>query len=272
MKRILLATDFSESCLNALKFIKGVIQGTDIKVDLAHVYFINGNTLASISPASVDGLLKETKSSLLKELQELQAQLPKPNRGDLHAVYGVYPSSDIVDIAVQHNSDLIVMALRQKYSLIDRLIGTITAQTILKSPVPVLAIPNGAQFNGIKEILFPTDFHHNQERSDAERKALMWMQGLSQLLGKPKMRMVHVSDDHGNNVDVSYEDKNVPNLSFLVTHAPQVDEGILATMTKFNIDLLAFYKPNRKFWERLYHSSITRKLLFKSRTPLLVFS
>jgi len=269
VQKIVLATDFSESCENALSYIKQMIQGTDVKVELVHVYDIPITTVSYATPQIAKQLLKDKKAQIIEELQTLSNLLPEANQGEVQAIYGVYPSSDIAYYASSIEADLIVMALRQKYSFIDRMMGTVTAHTIEKSAIPVLAIPNGAQYEPINNILFPTEMHSNGQLNEQEEDALEWLAGFWELCEQPEVDMVHINTDKG--IDIEYKNRPLPNMNFLESYAKSVDEGILNIIDKKPVNLLAFYKPNRSFWERLYHSSVTRKLLFQSRLPVLIF-
>jgi len=273
MKKILLASDFSESCQNSLQYVMSLTEGKDIKIDLIHVYDMPASTIAHLPAYAVSNFLEKKKDSVIEQLNQLRNQLPVNQKGDIHAVYGVYPSSEIVHHAQKNNADLIVVALRQKYSLIDRMIGTVTAHTIEKSKIPVLAIPNGAQYEPIERILFPTTILDAGALSDKEEAALDWLCDFWGDCNQPEIEMVHINqgNNDGNSVDVQHSHQLLPDMKFIVSESKKVDEGILKVMEKEAVNLLAFYKPNRTFWERLYHSSVTRKLLFQSRLPLLVF-
>ena len=131
----------------------------------------------------------------------------------------------------------------------------------------MLAIPEGIKYRNIKQILFPTAIQSSQELSDDEKIALEWLKTFTK---KPKIRMIHIkSEDPG--IYINYKNNPFPSLDFIRTKANSAGEGIIKYLESHNIDLMAFYKPNRSFWERLYHSSVSRKLLYKSRIPLLVF-
>lgn len=162
------------------------------------------------------------------------------------------------------------MALRQKYSIIDKLIGSITAHTVQKSSVPVLAIPNGADYKHISNILFPTAIHSSQQLSEDENNALDWLFKFYEFTKKPKIHMIHIKSMDPD-IFITYKNNPFPSMDFIRTKANSVDEGIINYLENHNIELLAFYKPNRSLWERLYHSSVSRKLLYKSRIPLLIF-
>lgn len=271
MSRILFATDFSDSADNAFDYLKEMVTVYPMKVDLLHVFDIPIPTTTTLPTNAVSGMIREKEKAISKHLAELFEALPEESRGEMFAIHGIYASTEISEKAESIGSSLIVMAMRQKYSFFEKMIGSTTANTIQKSGVPVLAIPNGVKFSGISSILFPTKISVNEALDDKELKAMKWLSEFSGIVKKPEIRMIHISKNQ-KLVNTIIKDKPFKGMEFIVTSAESIDEGILNFLKDSPADLLAVYKPNRPFWERLYHSSVTRKLLFQSRIPLLVFS
>jgi len=270
MKRILFAIDFSESCTNAANYLKELIRGTDIKVDLVHVYHVPITLISTISEDTAIDVIEEKKVSTRKLLEEQMEFFDDKNRGDLYPVYGINPSNDIVDTSTSSSADMIVMALRQKYSMVDRFIGTVTAQTISKTIVPVLAIPNGSVYKESCNILFPTQAPYADHLTENMSSLLVRLFNYCNLFRESNLYMVHIQED--KSLDIMYKHNPLPNTSFIVSHAETVDQGIFKILSKHDIDLIAIQRSSRRFWERLYHSSVTRKLLFQARLPLLIFN
>ncbi len=270
MQKILFATNFSDYCTNAFEYVKACFAEQAVSIDLIHVYNIPVQSLTYLPADVASQILDNKKEEVEALLQQLMEQLPTEKRGDIHAVYGIYPSSDIADEANTIDADLVVMALRQKYTYMGRIIGSVTAHTIHKSKAPVLAIPTGAKFRQMKHILFPTAMKYGDEMIEEEEKALDWLFDFSAKYKDMTIEMLHITPDYG--LDIFHKNKPLPDITFRTSHARTVEEGIVQTMLNNDFDLLAFYKPHRSYWERLYHSSVSRKLLLQSYLPLLIFS
>ncbi len=271
MKTILFATDFSDSCYNAFQYLKEIIVDDEVKVDIINVYDIPVTTLLAISHNAVKGMIEERKSVVVDLLHEQMQELPENARGEIYARYGTQPSTEISQVSGKKNYALVVMALRQKYSLFDRIIGTVTAQTINQTSVPVLAIPNGAKFQPIENILFPTNIIPGEDLSPNEEDAMLSLHDFWSMSNSPVINLIHVSPDN-ENLDVIHKKLVFKNIDFIHTHARSVEDGLFSYFNRSDAQMLAFYKPERSFWERLYHSSLTRKILYKSRIPVIVFS
>ncbi|NND09544.1 MAG: universal stress protein [Saprospiraceae bacterium] len=272
MKRILFASDLSDSGMNALKYTLALTKDTGISIDLLHVFDIPVIVASSLPQTAISTMINERSELVLEDLKELQKVIPENQQGKLDAVYGPYPASEIVHVATENEADIIVMALRQKYSFIDRLMGTVTAQTIALSNIPVLAIPSGASFTGIHKILFPTAIAQSHSLPEKEEKALQWLYNFWSIFKYPSIHLLHIDNDADEGTDITFKHKPFSETDFTVSHAKSLEAGIIDYVKKEKAELIALYKPHRSFWERLYHSSVTRKLLFKSRIPLLVFS
>ncbi|MDP4819531.1 MAG: hypothetical protein NWR67_00880, partial [Saprospiraceae bacterium] len=59
--------------------------------------------------------------------------------------------------------------------------------------------------------------------------------------------------------------------TYAVIHDDSVMEGLEAYIQLHAIQVLAMYVPKRRLWERLFHKSRTRAMVFHTSIPLLVF-
>lgn len=270
MKKILFATNFSDSCENAFNYLLEMVKDREIVIDLIHVFQIAPTTLSVIPADTINDLIESRKKLSQEKLEEIATKLPPAQRGELISSYGVYPSSEIAEMAVEKEADMVIMGLREKYSLLDRMIGTTTAFTIKESPVPVLAIPDGAKFTKFHDILFPTSIEFTSDLKDDEMNALEWLDKFISSMDGVKVHIIHIVQD-STQIDVQYKNLPFPKFDFTVAFADTIEDGLFMNLEKSNSNLIAFYKPHRSFWERVFHSSVSRKLLYKSRTPLLIF-
>jgi|GEM_PF-1261779 len=270
MKKILIAVDFSESCTNAIAYIRHLTSGSKIKVDMMHMYSVPVVSLTNLPAETVQQVMNSKK----KESQELMIEqmniLESQNRGEIHLVYGVYPSSEIIEVAKSIEPDLIVMALRQKYSMIYRLLGTVTANTMYKTTIPLLAIPNGASFSNSCHVLHPTEEKHAQTLTDNLADQLEKLVDFCSIFKESSISMIHINKGAG--LDVVYKNKPLGDIELIVSQAKTIHEGIKAALEKKEVDIIAIQKSSRNFWERLYHSSLTRKILFNAKLPILILT
>ena len=272
MKHFLFAADFSKANANAFQYAKQLIHGHDIKLDIINVYDAPLAYASETGIRALHGLIAELEASALKRMNNLMEQLPEQNRGKAHPIYGIYPSVEIHECAEEIDADMIIMSLREDYGIMKRLFGSTTARTIHKSSRPVMAIPAHASYKSITNILFPTIMSVNKDLSIREEEAINWLSVLSGFLKLPEIELLHIIDDEKrDDIDITIMGQPFKDLRLTFSHAYTIEEGILEYMQRKKPDILAFYKPHRNFWERLYMPSKTRNLLYDSNIPLIVF-
>ena len=272
MKKLLVAIDFSESCTNAIFYVKELVKGTPLQVDMIHVHSMPVVSMINMSVNITDEVLDANTEHTKNLLDEQMLLLPSENRGETFPVHGEYASSEIIALAVDLESDLIVMALRQKYSIIDRVIGTITAQTIAKSALPILAIPNGCLFKTSSNVLLLTDESYSGKLTDQMASELERLFDYCDFYKDTEIHLVHINEGEKDSFDLVYHHAPLADLKFIVSNASTVAQGVKRVLEEYNIDLIAIHRKNSTFWERLFHSSLTRKLLFQAKLPIFVIA
>ncbi|MCD4697246.1 MAG: universal stress protein, partial [Bacteroidales bacterium] len=170
----------------------------------------------------------------------------------------------------------IVLGTRGKGEGMVDIIGSVTKKIIEKAKMPVLAIPHKSVYMGIKymnRVLYATDF------DDSEFKSVRKLITLVRPFGM-KTYCIHVASDVKNPLDnvkmdmlkkhfrEEYSDYNV--VCDLIGHE-DVLQGLEDYIDKKDIDLIALTTHKRGLIERLFNPSITRKMLFHTNIPLLVF-
>jgi|SRR5690625_6125 len=162
IKKILVATDFSENAEGTLAAARTVASGMGATVDLVNVIptltYMN-ESLKSIG-APID-LESELFPKIIKEREEqgldyLKRFIPEENRGEVIVRVDRKPSQFIVTQASEHNYDLVVIGARGRDDT--RLLrGGTTQRVIRRSEVPVLCVPKDFKTSEINNILVPTD-------------------------------------------------------------------------------------------------------------------
>jgi len=130
LRRILLATDFSDHAARALGYALSFATEYNAQLTLLHVLEDVGTTKA----------LQERTSAAL-------SQLEKSVPGDIHSSYVVKtlvrigkPYQEIIQLAQEEESDLIILGVRGRNALDLALFGSTTHRVIQLGSCPVLAI------------------------------------------------------------------------------------------------------------------------------------
>lgn len=179
----------------------------------------------------------------------------------------------LTDIAKEHDIDLIVMGTHGSGQAMDKVWGTNTANVIKNAHCPVLAIPEGADFKGVHNIAYATDF----DEKDTE---LLYQLTLVAVAIKAKLHCVHVNrTDYPYQVDAEEKFKkafetNFQDLpvTFSTWSAATIEDG-LETFCRVNkIDVLAMLTHHKTFWDKVFGGkSMTKAMTMRTKLPLLAF-
>jgi nucleotide-binding universal stress UspA family protein len=168
-------------------------------------------------------------------------------------------------------AELIIMGTTGQEKPLANLVGTNSTYMIDEATVPVLLIPNEADYGPLNQICYATDLKH----LDAFR-----VTDLMELFApyQPTVDFVHVATSE--NAETEY------NLSMLrrVIDRPQIHdrlkftrisgknevEEILRYALISEADVLVMNRPQRGWFERIWKGSHTRKAMLKTEMPLLI--
>jgi nucleotide-binding universal stress UspA family protein len=171
--------------------------------------------------------------------------------------------------AKRMRSGLIIMGTKGASGLKKYVIGTNTASVIDVSHVPVLVIPELAEFKNFKQVVYATDLKH----IDRELKTLIpYLETFD-----ATVHLIHITSSLKQ---VSAVEKKIESIvskspyKNIVTHVmvnKNVDEAIDHYVKTTKADLLTTFTHEHGFYDKLFDRSITRKIAFQSKTPLLAF-
>ena len=288
IKKILVPVDFSEQSTNACNYALSLANKLKADIKLLHAYFIpvvsgdpyfdsysfqfDINNLA-------DTLVKEGKSQMKKLVTELKDRSKKEQFTDIHIssslIQGI-ATDVILNYSDEYKPGLIVIGTRGTNPNGSEIIGSVTKKIIAKSTVPVFAIPQKSVYVGIKylhRVLFAT----NYDESDISS-----MRKLMNLISPFEMKIycVHIAADGDDPLDHAkmegikkrfLEEFSDTDIVCEIIEQDDVLQGLEDYIDEKDIDLIALTTHKRGMIERLFTRSLTRKMLFHSNVPLLVF-
>lgn len=287
-RKILMPVDFSEYSLKTCKLGLQMAKKTHNKVVFYHTYF---NPLNSTLPFSEAFMYEGKFIDSVRELEEnanedmrkftvviksemKHGRLPEVEF-ETELVEGI-PEERIIQYSKKHQPKLIVMGTRGKSQKDNDLIGSVTAEVIERTKVPVLAIPEDAKmrdFDKTLNIAYATDFDRSD--FDALEKLMSILRYFS-----VNIHCMHVGSKSGDEWDSAklqgmktLLEEKYPKIPFKC----QMLEGddLVLTLEKeiidHKIDAIALTTHRRNIIARLFNPSIARKMLFHTNTPLLVF-
>lgn len=267
MKKILFPTDFSPVALNAYKYAVEFAKITGVSIDLLHVYpFPVTGTEEYLHPIQMEVIIRERERQVNKKMKAFCEQYPFNNIGKKITRSSLFEEQVIIDQSKEDDYDLIIMGTKGERNPVTKLMGSITTRTMMNAGCPVLAIPENAKFTGIKQMTYATTF--SSEDKHFSKELMQFGEKV-----KAKVDFLHISADpeSGAAEKILMPDYSDEFVNFSVVSNPSVMEGVDEFIRKNKVDVLALYIPKRGLWERLFHTSFSKKMTFHTEVPLLVF-
>lgn len=186
LKKILVATDFSEQSEFAISRAVDIAKATKAKLIILHVIQkgVFDKFVDEVLPAARAILItpKEYTTQLLED--QINKLAPYKLKIEKIILSGEHPATKIINYTKNNKIDLLVMGAHGKYSIHDWFVGTTAEYVSKKTICPVLIIKNKPK-NAYRKILAPVDF------SLASKNAIEFS---NQLLPKSDFCILHVGD------------------------------------------------------------------------------
>lgn len=157
MNTIIVATDFSALAENAVDYAAAIAKRYQARLVLFNAFTIPvpaANGLLTV--ADFDGLLSDNQDRLKKRAEQIAAMYAIGV--NYESSYAIIPE-ELENLLVKYEAELVVMGMEPD-SLKQDLLGNTTTAVIGKLNCPVLAVPEGARFDGLKKIIFACDMLH----------------------------------------------------------------------------------------------------------------
>jgi len=286
-RHILVPVDFSVHSEKACKMAVNIAGQLHTKLILMHCYinpvihsipfsdiYAYDSSLLAKMEYSEENANKEFQKFVTKMSKEIGVERWKSVAPEFIIKSG-YPDDDILAFAGKYHSQLIVMGSGGSNSPYGTL-GSIAADIMYNSPVPVLIVPEATAeetLNNFSSVLYATNF---DEKDFATVDKLM-------LLLKPfkiKLKCVHVGQPHGDGWDMARLEgmKDVLHEKYkdfeFQCHLI-VGRDILESLEKYmkeeKVDIISLTTHKRNMITRLFNPSLAKRMVFHTKTPLLVF-
>lgn len=288
VKKILIPVDFSDYSMHACKIGFEYADRIGAEVMLLHAYFtaiipsaLSPNLGIGLENSFDDESVQMAYERMQTDLKNMISEIDeKVSSGELPKVKYNYiiregvPDDEIIAYAKQYRPTLIVMGTRGEGRKKLDLIGSVTAEVIERTKVPLLAIPEDITFDSLKDakhIAFATSF--NPQDLITFDHFMELMNGYT-----PKIHLFNISTskDEWNEIRLTgtcaYFKKQYPeiNIDYTVLSDGDLLEAIDQFVQEKHIDIIALTTYRRSLITRIFNPSIARRMLFHTNTALLV--
>lgn len=287
-RRILVPVDFSEYSLKACQIAFNLAKEINAKVKIIHVYFnpYYPTALPMAEAFAYQGKEEAEFKNILdrvnKDIQKLCNTIDKKIAdGDFPPVNYSYvlkeglPEEEIVVYAKDYKPSLLVMGTRGKDQKGLDLIGSVTAEVIEMTSVPMLAISEKTSFTDFKQVKTISFLTNFSQRDLVSFDAMMEFFKAEKI----KIYMTHIENNKTDKWSLiklegiqTYFTKKYPNIE--IDYKLISGEDYLNVLDKFvdeaSVDIIALTTAKRNIFTRIFRPSVSRKMLFHSDIPLFV--
>ena len=274
MKTILVPTDFSSNADNALAYAVALAQKGDFMILLLHAYHIMLGGPA-VPGKAIDAEMKAAAKEAGKRLRGLAAEVVLTHnvKCDFIRLHGNAVDS-ILETIEKKKPALVIRGTKGANGIKRILVGSNTAEVVEKATRPVIAVPEKAAFHGLKRIVYATDYRNS------DITALKTVAEIAELFNS-RLSVAHVCD--GEYTESSekgllknFEDKVrkkilYPNMFFRLYNGKNVHDVLSKYADYKTTDMLVMSSHHRTLMDKLFNRSITKKLTYHSRIPLMSF-
>ena len=267
MKSFLVPVDFSDTSVNAAEYAIALTK------DIPGANIILYNVYSRISFASLIEKEEDSRKTITDlELNDLRTGLlPK---GNSEIIFESEEGSFIENIqryVLGNHVDMVIMGITGSSRIKQVFMGTNTLNVIRHINTPVMIIPPDAKFQGLKNVVFTSDF-----KDVARTTPFMSLKAILDTF-KPKLQVLNVDSEHYIELTDEYkiergcmEDKlgsYNPDFSFL--RAYDFLEGINRFVETKEMDAIITVPRKHGFLSQLFKTSHTKKLAYHSHVPTI---
>ncbi len=167
-----------------------------------------------------------------------------------------------------HTPDLIILGCRGETVVENILLGSNAFDVIKHIDTPIIVVPKDCKFYFPQKIAFATDLKTVDEKVVAS---------LKDMISKFNSELVILNIVKGKNINLEeaethfmkYFDNTKVDFKFISD--TDIRKSILNYVSENNIDMIALVRYNYPFIERFFKPSITKKVMMRSHTPMIIF-
>jgi len=272
--KILVPVDLYESSYSSYKYALHLAELMNARVTLLYVInsVFNTNEVISYDPyLEMENTTKKRLEDFKTKFEREEKSLPNVNIS-MDVMFGI-PGMAIPEYAESHKFDLIVIGVRDKHGFMDRLLGSVSNETLKESKCPVILIHHSTEFKAPEKILFAFD-----NKTDLD-DALEDYKKLNDIL-KAKTDFLHINVKHTDDISEQKAEivselfeKDDPKFAFEVKtlSGNNVVSGIHDYCHFEHIDMVSMIHRKEGLFSNFLRPNKSIKLAQEFHLPVIVF-
>jgi nucleotide-binding universal stress UspA family protein len=276
MKKILVPTDFSLTANKALDFAVQIARQAKAEIILVHACnlidttFKDRQTMYKEHNQAITDKANENLLLLKKSIEDAEKLFVNTK------LYRGAVTDTILQASDKHHADLIIMGTLGEAGLKEKIFGSKTAGIIGKTNVPIIAVPLLCEWNIPEKILLAVNDFEKQP------DIISPVFELAELFNATVHIAIFTDVDSAEALDylkhkrniTAYEEKLKTLYKQTVIKSVHLDghrfqETIEEYILEHRIDIVAMVTHKRTFLESIFNRSMTKKMSYHTRIPLL---
>ncbi|MGF1534071.1 MAG: universal stress protein [Bernardetiaceae bacterium] len=280
LQKIFVPVDFSPNAYQALRYATAMAAQTGAAITVAHIFEIKmAPDGINMPPADYIHSLTEAKTGEIERyMATFIEQLGHPTYATDNKpivfqtlVQEGFLVSELIALTQPGSYDLIVMGTKGANGIARLLWGTVTAEVIEKAKIPVLAVPEAADFQNLEKIVYATDLKIDESPN------IETLRSFAEIFGA-RLTCLHISTTaervtEGAQRMLSLEEKfyftPISKLDFKLLRGERVEQSLQEYLDAEQPQMIAMKPHQRGFIDNLFHASMTRKMVLHTSIPLL---
>lgn len=291
--RILVPVDFSDYSLNACRIAFNIAKLHNAKVKIFTVYYnpfypidlpfadmLYGTSNEKEKATNILDKVRQNMNTLIAEIDRRVESGEFPTVNYSYSIREGVADEEIAEYSKQYKPGLIIMGTKGSTDRTEDMLGSVTAEVIEMTDIPLLAIPKDSLLTDpqkIKHIAFSTNF--------TQRDLITFdnMYRFAKPYGRDiKITLLHVNVI-GKNKPVCSEENVQKILGYIHEHYPEMNidykqidtnDDMYTSIGQFIVDeqieVVTVNTRRRNVFTRLFVPSVSRKILANSKAALLV--
>ena len=274
IKHILVPVDFSACSNNAVKYAMEFHRKINAKLMLLHGFRVP-IPAAEISFDVHPTIVEDYEKEVVEKFKQLETEIPGLEAENYdYKIEMAFAIDAILKTVEVHDIDLVIMGTKGAGNVATAILGSNTYEVIKKAPCPVIAVPEAYTLSGIDRIALATDYHkvENYEGLDFFGAIAKEFHAEVHILNINKNPSAMEVKEAEEAVDLHnyFKDENIEH-HFNFSQEEDIALGINNFVEEKKMDLLAMMPQKHRWFDHLFHRSITRKIALHLKVPLLTF-
>lgn len=259
MDKILVPTDFSNNSKPGIRF--AIRMAARSKAFLTFIHIAKPEDDIEKNKVKLRSFIQTVYQSMKLEPVDVSFEVAKGFKADI----------SILEYCSQHPDINYICIATRGASFFNKILGTNTSNLIERSSIPVLVIPNGYRVKPLSSILYSTDLRN----LDAELQVVVDYarpKGLS-------VEVLHFTSPSTADLEVKLNEDWEAKLNYPLTirivkndNTHPLLKNLQEQIKKRKPSMVClFTNTNRTFFEKIFLSSLTENVSYKTDVPLLAY-